>query len=174
MSIEPNEVNDLAVKFPYEHIDRLAALASRVGMPLDDIVQEARLIILEKFKEYDQARGSLLQFVFGHLRKRMRRQIGAHRYAVSLDRSDATGEETRRLAEALHVPVEDEFEHERFVLAPSGAEKLLDIAAFVSGKSVSYLARRLNVTPRRVRQILQKLREDDVVRHQPQLNFGKE
>jgi hypothetical protein len=66
----------------------------------------------------------------------MRRQIGAHRYAVSLDRSDATGEETRRLAEALHVPVEDEFEHERFVLAPSG--------------------------------------EDDVVRHQPQLNFGKE
>jgi hypothetical protein len=48
MSIEPNEVNDLAVEFPYEHIDRLAALASRVGMPLDDIVQEARLIILEK------------------------------------------------------------------------------------------------------------------------------
>ncbi|MDN4058025.1 hypothetical protein QPK31_07255 [Massilia sp. YIM B02769] len=173
MSTEPDELNDLAVKFPDEHMDRLAALASQVGMPLDDIVQEARLIILEKFNEYDQARASLLQFVFGHLRKRMRRQIGAHRYAVSLDRSDAVGEETRRLAEALHVPVEDEFEHETSVLAPSGAEKLLDIAAFVSGKSVSHLAQRLNVTPRRVRQILQKLREDDGVRLQTQLNFGK-
>lgn len=169
----PNEANDLAVKFPDEHKDQLAALASQMGVPLDDIVQEVRLIILEKFAEYKQAKGSFCQFVFGHLRKRMRRQLGAHRYALSLDRSDAAGEETRQLAEALYAPVEDEHEHEAFA-PPPGAEKLLNIAAFVSGKSTSDLAQRLGVTSRRVRQILQKMREDGSALPQLQLSFDKE
>jgi hypothetical protein len=88
MFFTPNQIAHLAVAFAQEHLDQIKAKSAKYGLPWDDGRQEFSLIILEKGKEFDPTRGTLCQFIFGHWEKRMRRKLGAHTFAISLDSDD--------------------------------------------------------------------------------------
>jgi hypothetical protein len=162
MSLTPNELARLAVKFPQEHAEQITAKSAKYGVPRADVSQDVSLIILEKGAEFDPTKGTLPKFIFGHWEKRMRRQRGAHTFAVSLDRDDILGAGARTLLENMIAPSDDGEE------TPSLSEgidvaKILSVARFVSGKSSSDIARRFGVTPRRARQMLQQIREKKTI-----------
>lgn len=171
MSLTPSEVAQLAVTFPRKYAAQINAKAAKYGTPADDIAQDVSVIILERVAEFDPAKGTLCQFVFGHLEKRMRRQLGAHTFAVPLDRDDILGGVTRSLIENVAAPAEHFDEPVPLDADKAGIAKVLSIARFVSGKSSSDLARALGVTPRRARQILQQLREEHATSNQFELSF---
>lgn len=173
MSLSSNERAQLVIEFLQEHAEQITTKAAKYTMPREDIVQEVSLIIIEKGSQFDSSKGTFRQFVFGHLEKRMRRQLGAHTFAVSLDRDDIIGNETRATIENLAAPT-DHGESTQFDSDRPGIAKALSIAHFVSGKSSSELARLLGVTPRRVRQILQKLRDQHATANQFGFYFGEE
>lgn len=169
MSFTPSELAQLAITFPRTHAVQISTKAARYGVPRDDVSQEVSLIIWEMGAAFDPAKGTFCQFVFGHVEKRLRRQLGAHTFAISLDRDDTLGGDTRSLIENLAAPAEYEEE-----TAPASSDtpaitKALAIARFVSGKSSSDLARPLGVTPRRVRQMLQQLRDEHAASNQFEL-----
>lgn len=164
-----SELAQLAITFPRAHVVQISTKAARYGVPRDDASQEVSLIIWKMGAVFDPSKGTFCQFVFGHLEKRLRRQLGAHTFAISLDRDDTLGEDARSLIENLVAPAEYEEE-----TAPASSDtfaitKALAIARFVSGKSSSDLARLLSVTPRRVRQMLQQLREEHATSNQFEL-----
>lgn len=172
MSFTPDELHQLAVMFPRAHSAQINAKAAKYGLSREDVRQELSLICLEKGAEFDPSKGTLPQFLFGHLDKRLRRQLGAHTFAISLDRVDALDESTRTLIENLSVLTDDDSEP----ACPStrdhpGVAKILSVAQFASGKSSSDLARLLGVTRRRIRQILQELREEQVTSNQFELSL---
>jgi hypothetical protein len=172
MSLTPDELHQLAVTFPRAHAAQINAKAAKYGLSREDVRQELSLICLEKGAEFDPSKGTLPQFLFGHLDKRLRRQLGAHTYAISLDGVEAIDESTRALIENLSVPTDDDSEP----ACPStrdlpGVAKILSVAQFASGKSSSDLARLLGVTPRRIRRILQELREEQVTSKQFELSL---
>lgn len=172
MSFTPHELRQLAVTFPREHAAQINAKSAKYGIPREDIRQELSLICMEKGAEFDPSKGTLPQFLFGHLDKRLRRQLGAHTFALSLDRDDLLDEGTRALIDNLSVPTDDDSEPAYPSISDQpGVAKILSIARFASGKSSEDLARLLRVTPRRVRQILQELREEQVTSNQFELCF---
>lgn len=173
MSLTFTEVAQLAVTFSRKYAVQINGKAAKHRMPADDIAQEVSLIILEKGAAFDPAKGTLCQFVFGHLEKRMRRQLGAHTFAVSLDRDDSFGWNTRSLIENLAAPSEDDGEPVSVQSEKPGIAKALSIARFVSGKSSSELARPLGVTSRRARQMLQQLCEEHATSNQFELCLGE-
>ncbi|WP_312164998.1 hypothetical protein, partial [Massilia timonae] len=95
MSITPNELAQLAITFPQEYAEQINAKSVKHRVTREDCSQEVSLIILEKGAEFDPTKGTFPQFIFGHWEKSMRRQRGAHTYAVSLDRDDIVGEALR-------------------------------------------------------------------------------
>lgn len=169
MRFTPTELAQLAITFPQTHAVQISIKAARYDVPRDDASQEASSIIWEMGPVFDPAKGTFCQFVFGHLDKRLRRQLGAHTFAISLDGDDSLGEDTRSLIENLEAPAEYEEETARLSSDAFATTKALAIARFVSGKSSSDLARLLGVTPRRVRQMLQQLREEHVASNQFEL-----
>lgn len=169
MSFTPHELRQLAVTFPREHAAQINAISAKYGIPREDIRQELSLICLEKGAEFVSSKGTLSQFLFGHLHKRLRRQLGAHTFAVSLDRDEILDDGTRTLIENMAAPTGEDSEPYPSVSNQPGVAKVLSIARFASGKSSSDLARLLQVTPRRVRQILQQLREDQMASNQFEL-----
>jgi hypothetical protein len=169
MSLSPNEIHQLARTFPKVHAAQIKVKAAKYAEPPDDISQEVSVIILEKGSEFDPAIGSFCQFIFGHLEKRMLRQLGAHTFAVSLDRDDILGGDTRILVENLAAPADHDDTPVAINIDTPGVAKILSTANYASGKSTSDLARLLGVTPRRVRQILQKLREQYATSNQFEL-----
>jgi DNA-directed RNA polymerase specialized sigma24 family protein len=158
MSLTPNELAQLAITFPQEHAEQIKAKSAKYGVPREDGSQDLSLIILEKGAEFDPTKGALSQFIFGHWEKRMRRQGGAHKFAVSLDRDDILGERARTLIENMTAPSEDDSEEVQLQSDQTDLAKILSVARFVSGKSSSDIARHFGVTPRRVRQMLQQVR----------------
>jgi DNA-directed RNA polymerase specialized sigma24 family protein len=158
MSLTPNELAQLAITFPQEHAEQIKAKSAKYGVPREDGSQDLSLIILEKGAEFDPTKGALSQFIFGHWEKRMRRQVGAHKFAVSLDRDDILGERARTLIENMTAPSEDDSEEVQLQSDQTDLAKILSVARFVSGKSSSDIARHFGVTPRRVRQMLQQVR----------------
>ncbi len=169
MSLTPTEVAQLAVTFPRANAAQINAKAAKYRTLADDIAQEVSEIILDKGPTFDPAKGTLCQFVFGHLEKRMRRQLGAHTFAISLDRDDSFGMNARGLIENLAAPSEDDDEPVPVESNKPGIAKALSVTRFVSGKSSSELARLIGVTPRRARQILQQLREEHATSNQFEL-----
>lgn len=163
MFFTPNQIDHLAVAFAQEHLDQIKAKSAKYGLPWEDGRQEFSLIILDKGKEFDSTRGTLCQFIFGHWEKRMRRRLGAHTFAISLDSDDILGERTRALIENITVSTDDDSEEGTFLSDETTVAKLLSVARFISGKSISDLAQMLGVTPRRVRQMLQQLREKKTI-----------
>jgi DNA-directed RNA polymerase specialized sigma24 family protein len=163
MSLTPNELAQLAVTFPQEHAEQIKAKSAKYGVPREDGSQDLSLIILEKGAEFDPTKGALSQFIFGHWEKRMRRQVGAHKFAVSLDRDDILGERARTLIENMTAPSDDDSEEVQFLSDQTDLAKILSVARFVSGKSSSDIARHFGVTPRRVRQMLQQVREKQTI-----------
>lgn len=163
MSLTPNEVAQLALTFPQEHAEQIKAKSAKYGVPREDGSQDVSVVILEKGPEFDPTKGTLEQFIFGHWEKRMRRQLGAHTFAVSLDRDDIHGERARQLIEDMTAPRDDDREEVPFLSDQAAVAKILAIARFISGKSSSEIARILGVTPRRVRQMLQQLREKQTI-----------
>jgi hypothetical protein len=163
MSLTPNELAQLAITFPQEHAEQIKAKSARYGMPREDGSQEVSLIIMEKGPEFDPTKGTLSQFIFGHWEKRMRRQRGAHTFAVSLDSEDILGERERLLIENIPAPSDDDSEEVPFRSDQAAVAKILAIARFISGKSSFDIARIIGVTPRRVRQMLQQLREKQTI-----------
>lgn len=109
MSFTPHELRQLAVTFPREHAAQIHAKSAKYGIPREDIRQELSLICLEKGAEFVSSKGSLPQFLFGHLDKRLRRQLGAHTFALSLDCDDLLDECTRALIDNLSVPANDDW-----------------------------------------------------------------
>jgi DNA-directed RNA polymerase specialized sigma24 family protein len=158
MPLTPNELSELAVTFPEEHAEQINAKSAKYGLPREDVSQDVSLIILERGAEFDPTKGTLRQFTFGHWEKRRRRQLGAHTFAVSLDRDDILGESTRTFIENMTASADDGDEV-RFVSDHTDEARILSVARFLSGKSTSDIAQLLGVTPRRVRQMLQQLRE---------------
>jgi hypothetical protein len=169
MSLTPTEVAQLAVTFPRTYAAQINTKAAKHRTPADDIAQEVSEIILDRGAAFDPAKGTLCQFVFGHLEKRMRRQLGALTFAVSLDRDDTFGWNARGLIENLAAPSEDDDEPVPVDSDKPGIAKALSVARFVSGKSSSELARLIGVTPRRARQMLQQLREEHATSDQFEL-----
>lgn len=164
MSLTPNELAQLAVTFPQEHAEQINAKSAKYGVPREDGSQDVSLIILEKGAEFDPTKGTLPQFIFGHWEKRMRRQLGAHTFAVSLDRDDILGEDVRTQIENMIASSDDRDGEESLLLSErSGVAKILLVARFVSGKSSSDIARHFGVTVRRARQMLQQIREQKTI-----------
>ena len=163
MSLTPNELALLAVTFPQEHAEQIKAKSAKYGVPREDGSQDVSVIILEKGPEFDPTKGGLAQFIFGHWEKRMRRQLGAHTFAVSLDRDDILGERARALIEDMTAPSDDDREEVPFLSDHAAVAKIFSIARFISGKSSSDIAQLIGVTPRRVRQMLQQLREKKTI-----------
>lgn len=173
MSLTPNELARLAVTFPQEHAEQITAKSAKYGVPKEDVSQDVSLIMLEKGAEFDPTKGSLPKFIFGHWEKRMRRQLGAHTFAVSLDRDDIFGASARTLLENMIAPSDDD-EHETPSLSEGiDVAKILSVARFVSGKSSSDIARRFGVTPRRARQMLQQIREKRTIPKQFELSLAE-
>jgi len=170
MSLTPDELRQHAVTFPRAHAAQINAKAAKYGISREDVRQELSLICMEKGSEFDPAKGTLPQFLFGHLDKRLRRQLGAHTFAISLDRADALDESTLTLVDNLSVPANDDNEPQCPLIPDQpGVAKILSVARFASGKSSADLARLLGVTPRRVRQILQELRQEQLTSNQFEL-----
>jgi DNA-directed RNA polymerase specialized sigma24 family protein len=161
--MSPNELAQLAITFPQEHAEQIKAKSAKYGVPREDCSQDLSLIILEKGAEFDPTKGAISQFIFGHWEKRIRRQIGAHKFAVSLDRDDILGERARTLIENMTAPSDDDSEEVQFLSDQTDLAKILSVARFVSGKSSSDIARHFGVTPRRVRQMLQQVREKKTI-----------
>lgn len=159
MSLTPSELAKLAVTFPEEYADQINAKSAKYDEPREDVSQEVSCIILEKGAEFDPTKGTLCQFIFGHWEKRRRRQIGAHTFAVSFDRDDAVGEEARTGIEKITVSAYGDGDDILFVSEHTVEAEILALARLLSGMSTSEIAQLLEVTPRRVRQMLQQLRE---------------
>lgn len=175
MTFTPDELRQLAVTFPRAHAAQINAKAAKYRLSREDVRQELSLICIEKGAEFAPSKGTLLQFLFGHLEKRLRRQLGTHTFAISLDRVDTLDESTRALIESLSVPANDDSEPASpFTPDQPGVAKILSVARFASGKSSSDLARLLGVTSRRVRQILQELREEQATSNQFELFFEED
>lgn len=174
MSLSLNEIHQLAFTFPQEHAAQITVKAAKYAEPREDTSQEVISIILEKGPEFDPAIGTFCQFIFGHLEKKMLRQLGAHTFAVSLDSDDILGGDTRTLIENLAAPADHDDELAPINFDKPGIAKLLSTADFVNGKSTSDIARLLGVTPRRVRQMLQQLREQYAWSNQFELRLGEE
>jgi len=166
MSFTPHELHQLALTFPRAHAAQISAKSAKYGVSREDIRQELSLICLEQGSKYDPAKGNLEPFLLGYLDKKLRQQLGAHSAAISIDSDDGA----QQLIESLAVPTDDDGE-----ALPSsapnepGVAKILSVAQFISGKSSSELARLLQVTPRRIRQILQRLREQQMASNQFEL-----
>jgi len=163
MSFTPRELAQLAATFPKEYAEQINAKSAKYGEPREDVRQGVSLIIWEKGAEFDPKKGSLSQFIFGHWEKQMRRQLGAHTFAVSLDRDDILGERARSQIENITAPSDDDSEEVPFLSDQTAVAKILSIARFVSGKSSSDIARIFEVTPRRARQMMQQLREKQTI-----------
>ena len=163
MSFIPNQLAHLAVTFPQEHLDQIKAKSAKYGVSWKEGCQITSLIILEKGKKFDPTRGTLPQFVFGYWQKQMRREIGAHTFAISLDRDDIIGEHTRALIDNMTMPTDDDSEEVTFLADEHTVAMMLSVARFISGKTTSDLALILGVTPRRVRQMLQQIREKKTI-----------
>lgn len=163
MSLTPNELARLAVTFPQEHAEQINAKSAKYGVPGEDGSQEVSAVILEKGAKFDPTKGTLPQYIFGHWEKRMRRQLGAHTFAISLDRDDILGEDARTVLENMIAPSDHDGEEAVSLPKQIDVAKILAVAHFVSGKSCSDIARRFGVTPRRVRQMLQQIREKKTI-----------
>lgn len=164
MSFTSCEIAKLAITFPKENADQIKAKAARYRVQPADVGQGLSLIILEKCKDFDAAKGTFAQFIFGHWEKQMRGQLGAHTFAISLDSDDPLAEGARILVGTQIAPGQEESGEAASVNPPHMAE-MLEIARFISGKSCSEIARSFGVTPRYVRRSLQKLRETRVIPH---------
>lgn len=162
MVLSRSELAERAVTFPKEHAEQIKSKSAKHRMPRADVSQTVSLIILEKGEEFDPTKGTFAQFVFGHFEKRMRRELGALTFAISLDSDDIFGEDARTLIETAALS-DDDSEELPFLPDQPGAAKILAIARFLSGKSISDVARILGVTPRRVRQMLQQIREKQTI-----------
>lgn len=163
MSYTPAQIADLAVTLTQENLDQIKAKSAKYGLPWEDGRQEFSLIILDKGEEFDPARGSLCQFIFGHWEKRMRRQFGAHTFAVSYDSDDIIGSRARTLIENTTVPAADDSEEKALPWDERTMAKMLAVARYLSGKSTADLTQILGVTTRRVRQMLQQIRETGTI-----------
>lgn len=172
MSFTPYELHQLALTFPRAHAAQINAKAAKYGLSREDVRQELSLICLENGAEFDPSKGALPQFLFGHLDKRLRRQLGAHTFAISLDHVDVLDESTRTLIKNLTISADDASDP-AYPSTPDqpGVAKILSVARFASGKSSSDLARLLGVTPRRIRQIFQELREEQATSSQFELSL---
>ena len=159
MSLTPSELAKLAVTFPEEHADQINAKAAKYGEPREDVSHDLSVIILEKGAEFDPNKGTLRQFIFGHWEKRRRRQLGAHASAVSFDRDDIFGEQALALIANMPVPVGDDDDQLPFVSDNTDEAKILLLVHLLSGMSTQEIALLLEVSQRRVRQMLQQLRE---------------
>lgn len=163
MSYTPAQIADLAITFTQENLDQIKAKSAKYRLPWKDGCQEFSLIILEKCKEFDPAKGTLCQFIFGHWEKRMRRQFGAHTFAISFDSDDIIGAQARTLIENRTVPAADDSEEKSFLSDETTMAEMLAVARYLSGKSTADLAQILGVTTRRVRQMLQQIREKGTI-----------
>lgn len=159
MSLTPSELAELAVTFPEEHATQINAKAAKYGEPREDVSHDLSVIILEKGAEFDPNKGSLRHFIFGHWEKRRRRQLGAHALAVSFDRDDIFGEQALTLIANMPVPVGDDDDELPFVSGNTDEAKILLLVHLLSGMSTQEMALLLEVSQRRVRQMLQQLRE---------------
>ena len=162
MSLTPSELAKLAVTFPEEHVDQINAKSAKYGEPKEDVSQGVSCIILEKGAEFDPTKGTFCQFIFGHWEKQRRRQKGAHTFAVSFDRDDVVGEEARTRIENMTVSTYGGGDDMLFVSDTVEAE-ILALARLLSGMSTEEIAQLLEVTPRRVRQMLQQLCEKRII-----------
>lgn len=173
MSLTPSELAELAVTFPEEHANQINAKARKYGEPREDVSHDLSVIILEKGAEFDSNKGTLRRFVFGHWEKRRRRKLGAHTFALSFDRDDIFGEETRALIENMSTSADDEGDELPFVPANTDEARLLLLVRLLSRMSTTEIAQLLEVTPRRVRQMLQQLREKRAISKRLELLLEK-
>jgi hypothetical protein len=174
MSLTPGELAELAVNFPKDHADQINAKSAKYGEPREDLNHDLSVIILERGAEFDPNKGTLRHFIFGHWEKRRRRQLGAHTFAVSFDRDDIFGEETRTLIENIPNSADDDGDELSFVSDNTDEAKILSLVRLLSGMSTTEIAQLLEVTPRRVRQMLQQLREKRTISKRFELLLEKD
>lgn len=151
-----------ALVFVSTHSGQIVRKAKALGIEVEDFRQEVLLFILEQGHKHDPARGSFVAFVLGSVEKIVRSQeTGAHRYALSLDADDASGELLRARLEGVTISSDDEDSHTQS--SPSvvpGAANLANIAEVVSGMSAREIASTRRITRRRVNQMLKRARDE--------------
>lgn len=162
-----------ALIFVSAHSGQIVRKARVLGVEVEDFRQEVLLFILEQGHKYDPARGSFVAFVLGSVERIVRSQvIGGHRYALSLDADDASGEVLRTGLEAMETVIdEDPYAQSSSTQVP-GAANLVKIAELISGMSASEIASARKITKRRINQILKRTRDE--ARSQFALDFAGE
>lgn len=158
MPFTHDQIAHRAVVFPQEHLLQIIAKSAQYHIPQEDICQDVSLIIIEKAASFEPEKGTFPQFVFGHWEKRRLSQTGAHTYAISLDRDDATGEAARDFIQTV-TDLDLDDSHASRMHSQTYEAKILAIADQLSGKSSAEFAQSRGVTPRYVRRALQTLRE---------------
>lgn len=129
-----------------------------------DLENEIAVFLLQKGNQYDPARGSPEEFVFGSVEKMLRRgKTDPLSYPQSIDSECREGLALRNALEENQLPfaevIHDGDEPEKQSMTPS-KHAALEIANAVSGLDNHDIAKRLSVGTRRVRQLINETIEN--------------
>lgn len=156
------------------HHHQIKQKASAWHIDWEDYAQEIALLIIERKDAFDPRRGSFQAFVFGHVEKKLGRcRSDALFCARSIDEESDRGENARRAAEAISSKDENILTDSSSMAIGDqvpGAADLLSISESITGMSAMEIAGKLNLSKRRINQILKKKRDD--AKTQFALNFG--
>ncbi|WP_081662767.1 sigma factor [Thermithiobacillus tepidarius DSM 3134] len=129
----------------------VATLARKYNLDLEDARQEAFLVAAELAHKFDPNRGATLEtFLFSHLRRRLQRQapLCAAEFDENKEVTCADEEQDHHLGdEEIIIKIAASWSFMHFKVADLALQSL----------STNEIAGELNVTPRRVRQIVSEL-----------------
>lgn len=140
---------DFAIRFSTHPF--VANLARKYNLPINDARQEAFLVAAELAHKFDPARGASLEtFLFSHLLPRLQRQAPLCRLEVDEIQELAAQDE-----EQVPTGKDEEIINK---IASSWSFRHKQVAELaLQAKSAPEIAKKLNLTPRRVRQILAEM-----------------
>lgn len=140
-----------------KHIAKFLAASWKYRIDLDEVIQLALLVHIEKMPNYEN-KEKLENYLWGHLNGRlMRASFGVSKYAISASDDDELGIKTRRYIQSIVVENNDrpDWKIEEISQVPD-LVKLKEYAESISGKSTKEIALECGITTRRVNQILQE------------------
>lgn len=147
----------ILARFGPNHMIKFQAAHVKFGIPLDEVIQIALLVVLEKMHDYDHQR-KLDRFLWAHLNARLKRiTFGALKYAVSINDDTEFGIRIQNFIESIVVENNDrpDWKIEEISQVPD-LVKLKEYAESISGKSTREIAIESELSTRRINQKLQE------------------